>query len=90
MPRVVHSFPLFGPVSRNAFFPITSESATFNLARTYRLRLYWGQCDPQHRDRFTIRYVINEIPGLIEGKIDNEGKINFTVLEGPLGNRMHW
>jgi hypothetical protein len=77
-------------VTRETSLRMVREIVYFNLARIYRLRLFWGQRDPQHPDRFTIRYIINEQPGVIEGRLDKEGNVKFTVPQGPLATRMKW
>jgi hypothetical protein len=68
----------FGPAS----------SLTLDLSRLYRLRLFWGQRDPQHADRFTIGYLLNDEPGTIEGRLTDDGKVYLTVRDGPLTARV--
>ena len=43
-----------------------------------------GQVDPKDPARFTIGYRIDSVPGVIEGRLQPDGRLAFKVVSGPM------
>jgi hypothetical protein len=53
------------------------------LSRARRARVYAGQIDSDDGSRLTIRYEINSVAGMIEGKLQADGSVVLRVVDGP-------
>ena len=51
------------------------------------MRLYAGQADPTDDVRFTIRYEIDDRPGIIEGKLQANDTATLQIIDGPAATR---
>ena len=47
------------------------------------LTLYWGQPDPIDLSHFTIKYTIDNIPGTIDGWLQNDDTVKLQIRDGP-------
>jgi hypothetical protein len=66
-----------------------TNTPAFTLAPSDRLQLFWGQRDPRRGDRFTIGYRLNDVAGTIDGRLLDDGGVEFFVLDGPLLAQFH-
>jgi len=69
---------------RSAPAALRSQPHVLFLAPDHVLRVFAGQPDPLHPERFTIRYEVNGSPGTIDGTLDEYGAVWTTVRDGPL------
>jgi hypothetical protein len=53
------------------------------LGENDRLTLYAGQPDPNDRSHLTIDYDINGQHGVIDGRLDDYGRVVMTIRDGP-------
>ncbi len=70
---------------RQAGFDVVIYSGPGTAALpTSPLRLYAGQPDPADAAHFTINYAINNIPGILDGRMNDDGtRIEIIVRTGP-------
>ena len=47
------------------------------------LRFYAGQIDNQNPSHFTVKYALDGLPGMIDGFVDDAGRVRLTARDGP-------
>jgi hypothetical protein len=66
--------PRHGNITRLDLLPCSADRV---------LRIYAGQPDPNDLARFTIRYEIDNAPGTIEGRLQEDGAVSLRIVDGP-------
>ncbi len=52
-------------------------------ASNAEVRLFAGQPDSDDPGRFTIKYEIDDVPGIIEGRLGADNRVTMRVVDGP-------
>jgi hypothetical protein len=55
----------------------------FVLRSDHVLRVFCGQSDPAHADHLTIKYELDGQPGMIDGWLKDDGRVELKVRDGP-------
>ena len=78
------------PATSNPASRITFQSFPplhVRLTMTDRLRLFAGQPDPNDPSHFTIGYELNDVPGTIDGWLQDDDRLKFEYRDGPATTR---
>lgn len=51
------------------------------------MRIYAGQPDPDNAAHFTIKYEIDNVPGMIDGRLEADDTVTLRILDGPAATR---
>jgi hypothetical protein len=49
--------------------------------------MYAGQHDPDDPAHFTIKYEIDNVPGIIDGRLEADDTVTLKILSGPAATR---
>jgi hypothetical protein len=79
-PGTLFSDPNVARVATLASFPDGARAIDVLDPRRQTYRVYAGQTDPADPSRFTMRYDIDGLPGMLEGRLRPDGLLDFTVL----------
>lgn len=66
----------------NSYIPLHIQ-----LNKGDMLRFYAGQPDPNDASHFTIGYELNDVPGTIDGWLQDDDRIKFQYRDGPATTR---
>jgi hypothetical protein len=75
-----YAWPSPVPMAR---FPALPSACGLFVPVGKRLRLFAGQPDDEDTTRFTIGYELGGVPGMLEGRLLDDGTVQIRVRDGP-------
>lgn len=86
-------FPVYDVLSRATLRPGSRPKQlwygipSLSLARADRITLLAGQLDPADDAHFTFDYLLNGLPGTVDGRLGKDDNVTFAIRSGPATTR---
>jgi hypothetical protein len=74
----IPSGPRLGTSKPSIYIPLAPQEI---------MRIYAGQPDPHDLAHFTIKYEIDNVPGVIDGRLEADDTVTLKILSGPAATR---